>query len=157
MKKLGLILIFLFISSNIYSQSIKTKLLSKNIGMYFDCNYYEKIDLATNDTTYFLSCTFQNMEYSTIVDIGSIFCSNTSCIEDLWISFKKINELYNQNPEIEYEVNAGMCRIRLANKNVWIYDDNKYTYLTPKLFVQYSNWLEEVVNLIHERELKKYK
>jgi hypothetical protein len=154
MKNIGFIIVFFFNISNLFSQSITNKLLSKNIGMYFDCSLNEKIDLEVNDTTYYLFCSFQNMNYSMITDIGSIFCGNVVCMEDLLIDLKKINELYNQNPAIEYKVNSGGCSIELRNKNIYIYDKDKFTYLTPKYLLKYIEWLSEVLKLLDEKRIK---
>jgi len=154
MKTIAFIFVLFFNISNLLSQTITNKLLSNNIGMYFDCSLKEKIDLEVNDTTYFIFCSFQNMNYSTITDIGSIFCNNVKCIEDLLIDLKKINELYNQNPEIEYKVNSGGCRIELYNKKIWIYDKNKFTYLTPKYLLKYIEWLSEVLKVLDEKGIK---
>jgi hypothetical protein len=145
MKKYILILIFILLSINLFSQSITNKLYAKNIGMYFDCSLNQKIDLAINDTSYYLFCSFQNMTYSTITDIGSIYCGDRKCMEKLLSDLKKIIELYNQNPSIEYEVESGMCRLSLRGKNLWIYDKSKYTYLNIKYMLKFNDWLTEVL------------
>jgi hypothetical protein len=146
MKKYLIFFIFGLLSLNLYSQSVKNKLYEKSIGNYFDCSLNQKIDLAINDTTYYLFCSFQNMTYSTITDIGSIYCEDRKCMEKLLSDLKKIIELYNQNPLIEYEVESGMCILSLRGKNLWIYDKSKYTYLNIKYMLKFNDWLIEILS-----------
>lgn len=145
MKRNLTILFIGILTTSLFSQSVKTKLYEKKIAMYFDCSLNQKIDLEINDTSYYLFCAFQNMEYTYITDIGGIYCGNRDCMEKLLLDLKKIIELQSQNPNIEYEVESGGCILRLKNKNMWIFDNTKYTYLNIKYVKKYYEWLSEVL------------
>ena len=101
MKKL---LVFLFLIQSFvgFSQTIKKKLSDKKIFNLI-CENTMKVDLTNSDTSYYIFCAFQNMNYSQIIDLGSVYINSRYSLD------KTINELkeclkYMDEKSISYSI-----------------------------------------------------
>jgi hypothetical protein len=140
MKKL---LVFLFLIQSFvgFSQTIKKKLSDKKIFNLI-CENTMKVDLTNSDTSYYIFCAFQNMNYSQIIDLGSVYINSRYSLD------KTINELkeclkYMDEKSISYSI--GSFQIYDFSNNLYINDKSKYTTLTKKHVLTWIEWLESCI------------
>ena len=140
MKKL---LVFLFLIQSFvgFSQTIKKKLSDKKIFNLI-CENTIKVDLTNSDTSYYIFCAFQNMNYSQIIDLGSVYINSRYSLD------KTINELkeclkYMDEKSISYSI--GSFQIYDFSNNLYINDKSKYTTLTKKHVLTWIEWLESCI------------
>ena len=140
MKKL---LVFLFFIQSFvgFSQTIKKKLSDKKIFNLI-CENTMKVDLTNSDTSYYIFCAFQNMNYSQIIDLGSVYINSRYSLD------KTINELkeclkYMDEKSISYSI--GSFQIYDFSNNLYINDKSKYTTLTKKHVLTWIEWLESCI------------
>jgi len=144
MKKLGLIIVFVFGISNLFGQELRNKLYIKKCGP-LSCELIQKINVENKDTIYYLFSSFQNAKYSSIVDLGSDFCMGRNNIEKLLLDLTKMVKLYNENNEYDYEVVSCTAKFVLYKGSVLVYDKSKYTVLKIKNINDYITWLTEIL------------
>ena len=140
MKKL---LVFLFLIQSFvgFSQTIKKKISDKKIFNLI-CENTMKVDLTNSDTSYYIFCAFQNMNYSQIIDLGSVYINSRYSLD------KTINELkeclkYMDEKSISYSI--GSFQIYDFSNNLYINDKSKYTTLTKKHVLTWIEWLESCI------------
>jgi len=140
MKKL---LVFLFLIQSFvgFSQTIKKKLSEKKIFNLI-CENTMKVDLTNSDTSYYIFCAFQNMNYSQTIDLGSVYINSRYSLD------KTINELkeclkYMDEQSISYSI--GSFQIYDFSNNLYINDKSKYTTLTKKHVLTWIEWLESCI------------
>ena len=140
MKKL---LVFLFLIQSFvgFSQTIKKKLSDKKIFNLI-CENTMKVDLTNSDTSYYIFCAFQNMNYSQIIDLGSVYINSRYSLD------KTINELkeclkYMDEKSISYSI--GSFQIYDFSNNLYINDKSKYTTLTKKHVLTWIEWFESCI------------
>ena len=122
----------------------KSILISENtFGGELDCKNEMKVNLSTNDTSYFIFCSYQNREYKSIIDLGSIYISNKEKLNSIISQLKKCIS-YMDDETISYSV--GQFKIYDFSKNLYIIDNSdyreKYTHINKKAAVNWLKWLE---------------
>ena len=144
MKNLFIIIIAI-ISFNSYSQKEVTKALATNtstIGLGNGWKIQQVIKNDTDTSTYFYMA-FQNIAYTYITDIGSVFFSSQS---DLVIFCDKLIEYANTEKGIRVKQNIGFISIELINasNSIFITDnEGKYTAISKKKALKLAN---EIIN-----------
>ena len=159
MKNLITILLCI-ISLQLYSQKSSKTIYEKKFGT-IDCKFDRVIDLSKSDTSYYVYCGFQNMEYSSITDLGSIFLTNQT---DLLKTVEDLKECvkYMDDKSISYSVEhkryvgtkseevVGKFLIFDFSKVLYIYDvsqlTEKSTMINKKKLLKWISWLEMVGN-----------
>ena len=141
MKKILLVL-FLFQSFIGISQTVSKTISKKKIGYVLNCENTMKIDMSTNDTSYTISCWFQNQKYQHITDLGSVFMMRKETL-DKTISNLKECVKYMDDKSISFSI--GQFVIYDFSKRLYINDDSKYTTLSKKNVLKWIKWLEECV------------
>ena len=159
MKKL-LILTLCILSLQLYSQKSNKTIYEKKIGS-LDCKFDRVIDLSKSDTSYYIYCGFQNIKYSSITDLGSIFLTNQT---DLLKTIEDLKECvkYMDDKSISYSIDnkryvgtkseevKGRFYIYDFSKNLYISDlsqlTEKYTTINKKKLLKWIDWLEMVGN-----------
>jgi len=157
----NLLIILLCVQNlQLYSQKSNKIIYEKKFGT-IDCKFDRVIDLSNSDTSYYVYCEFQNMKYSSIVDLGYVFITNQ---KDLLKIIKDLKECvkYMDDKSISYSVEqkryigtpseevVGRFMIFDFSKNLYIYDlsqlTEKYTQINKKKLLKWINWLEMVGN-----------
>jgi len=144
MKKIGLLVGIIFSISNLFAQELRNTMYTTKCGT-LSCEIIQKINVVEKDTIYYLYSSFQNVQYSSIVDIGGDFCMGRGKIEKLLVDLTKLVELYNQNNEYDFEVVSCTARFVLYKGSIIVYDKKKFTGLKIKNINQYIVWLNEVL------------
>jgi hypothetical protein len=153
-------IILCVLSIQLYSQKSNKTIYEKKFGT-IECKFDRVIDLSESDTSYYIYCGFQNIKYSSIVDLGSVFITNQTdllkIIEDLkecvkYMDDKSISYSVEQKRYIgtQSEEVVGSFRIFDFSKNLYIYDlsqlTEKYTQINKKKLLKWIDWLEMVGN-----------
>lgn len=120
-------------SFNTFSQTSETKVIAKS-EIKFDWVIEQSV--TNGDTSTYFYWRYRNLEYQYITDYGSIFITSKDKLIELG---NKLIELGNKLPEISsgerISVNIDKnisLTISSITKNVYVYSDNKYTYLPKK-------------------------
>lgn len=143
MKKiLSILLVLGVFSTNLFSQTIRKDLDEKKIGS-LDCSYKMSIDLEKSDTSLYVYCSFQNMKYSSIVDIGSIMITTmeekSKMVSDLKQCVKYMGG--------EFDFTVGQFQLYDFSKNLYIRTSSgveKSTTLSKKNVLKWIEWLESI-------------
>ena len=138
MKKI-LIIIISLICFQSFSQDISKDLMKKRIGQ-LNCTYTMTIKNGS-DTSYYVSCYFQNMKYQHITDLGYVW---------MWSGEERDRVVSELNDCLKYvddkttDYSVGQFSVHGKMKGVWIYDDSKYVIQNKKTILKWINWLESV-------------
>ena len=145
MKKIiGLLLVFVLCNVQVFSQTITKEISQQRIGSV-DCNYYMSIEIPASDTTYYIFCSFQNMKYSSITDIGG-FVISTKIELDKIIGDLKECVKYIDNQSIGFS--TGDFVIPSSSKDLYLYDRrgnfDKFTTLSKNKVLKWISWLDSI-------------
>ena len=117
-------------------QTIEKTLSKKKFGFLIDCKYQEKS--SDSQLTYSCFCSFQNQEYSSIIDIDSME-ERDGIISDLKDCLK------NLNGKSSFSINQ--FRVGKNQSYVTVYDGSKYTTIGKNGVLKWINWLESINKL----------
>ena len=143
MKKiLSILLVLGVFSTHLFSQTIKKDLDEKKIGT-LNCSYKMSVKLGESDTSFYIYCSFQNMEYTSIVDIGSIMITSmeekSKMVSDLKQCVKYMGS--------EFDFSLGQFQLYDFSKNLYIKTSSgveKSTTLSKKNVLKWIEWLESI-------------
>lgn len=128
MKKI-MVSVAIFIASNSFSQMTETKKIAS--GTAVDWKIVMNIKNGTDTVTYFYY-GYQNLKYTHITDLGSIFTDEKQELIDIANALKT---LATKEKGIQLELKVGKYLLSLYDfsNNIYIEDeDRKYTYVTKK-------------------------
>ena len=117
---------------------VKTIHLSKVELTNLNCDFYEKINLSTSDTSYVLSLGFQNAQYKYIDDFQSI---NFFCSEDLK---EFINDVKAISGEVGNKTNVAFNK---SKYRLSVFDFDDVLILTNPQKNGYCNILKKEVDV----------
>jgi len=145
MKK-TIIALSLVLSSVAYGQKEKREVIVKGVTQDWQISNYIKEE----DTTVYFYWGFQNKEYTTIVDIGSIIETSRSELKkfaDLLIEYGSITEKVDQS---ELVSNVRLELYDFSN-NLYITEHrNKHTYISKKQAVKFGQEILNYYELLKE-------
>ena len=122
----------------IFSQKVSKILSEFKVGT-MKCQNKMEIDLTQNDTTFYVTNYFQNMKYSTIIDLGSLFFMHRKNLEK---TIEDIEMCLPYMDEKSDEFSVGKFRISSSSKTLYIFDDGKYTGMSKKQVIKWLEWLK---------------
>jgi hypothetical protein len=129
MKRI-MISVAIFIATNGFAQMTETKKIATGTGFY---KWKIEMEIKNNtDTSTYFYYGFQNMAYSYITDIGSIFFTEQNQLIDFANSLKTLSAKENG---VQIQLNVGNYSVKLYDfsNNIYIEDKaGKYTYLSKK-------------------------
>lgn len=136
MKKL--LFYFLLLPELLVAQKVSITLSSQRIPP-FDCKYYYDSE-AGKDTVYHVYCSFQNMKYQTIVDIGSVYLTDSSELHELISDIDKMIPLMGAEASIDKGAYRLWTTTTFPN---WMYieDGKQYTMISRKNLAKWRAWL----------------
>ena len=145
MKKIiGLLLVFVLCNVQVFSQTITKEISQQRIGSV-DCNYYMSIEIPASDTTYYIFCSFQNMKYSSITDIGRIVISTKIELDKIIGDLKECVK-YIDNQSIGFS--TGDFVLHRSSKDLYLYDRrgnfDKFTTLSKNKVLKWISWLDSI-------------
>ena len=145
MKKIiGLLLVFVLCNVQVFSQTITKEISQQRIGSV-DCNYYMSIEIPASDTTYYIFCSFQNMKYSSITDIGGFVISTKIDLDKIIGDLKECLK-YIDNQSIGFS--TGDFVIHSSFKDLYLYDRrgnfDKFTTLSKNKVLKWISWLDSI-------------
>lgn len=106
---------------------------------------FAKIRQAGKADYYYLSCTFQNMEYQAITDIGNIFISDQKAVDTLISDLSGAIKLLNEKQKARYDRKGYSISVGSLGKNVVIYDsESKFTTLMIMSAEKLIAWLRTI-------------
>jgi len=109
-----------------------------------DCNF-GKISEAGKSDYYYLSCTFQNMEYKSITDIGDVYITNQKDLDSLISDLSKAIGYLDAKQKVRFDrKNYSLSVGDMVGKNVFIYDGDKYTCLIKANAQKFLAWLRTI-------------
>lgn len=145
MKKIiGLLLVFVLCNVQVFSQTITKEISQQRIGSV-DCNYYMSIEIPASDTTYYIFCSFQNMKYSSITDIGGFVISTKIELDKIIGDLKECLK-YIDNQSIGFS--TGDFVLHSSSKDLYLYDRrgnfDKFTTLSKNKVLKWISWLDSI-------------
>jgi hypothetical protein len=147
MKKVLFILIMtsaLNTAAQLKMQTIKT-VSAGPVG----CKHGRSVDMAKSDTTDYISLSFQNSEYTHIIDSKSVFflTSETEKIGKLVNDLKAAKSELGSKSSMEWKTKDYNLRVfDFTSKVIYFYVDNGNIKITPKDADKIIAFLEEIIN-----------
>ena len=135
---------FVLCNVQVFSQTITKEISQQRIGSV-DCNYYMSIEIPASDTTYYIFCSFQNMKYSSITDIGGFVISTKIELDKIIGDLKECLK-YIDNQSIGFSI--GDFVIHSSSKDLYLYDRrgnfDKFTTLSKNKVLKWISWLDSI-------------
>jgi len=132
-------LLFGMLSKNVFSQKV-TKVISEVKIGFLDCTNKMDINVTNGDTTYYVTNYYQNIEYSLITDLGSLFYMSKELLN------KTIEQIEMCLPYMDVksdEFSVGNFRVPSYSKDLIINDNRgKYTWMSKKDVIKWLEWLK---------------
>jgi hypothetical protein len=144
--KTTLFTLLIIISSICNAQTIDSTVSRKKFGT-MDCKFMKTTE-ETGEVRYSVFCSYQNAEYSTITDIGSLLFMDKEHLDSFIVDLESAyNLMMNKSRE-----NATYKRDRyslvlydFAATTLYIYDDhNKKTTMPRRLVAEWLEWLKSI-------------
>lgn len=145
MKKI-MISVAIFIATNGFAQMTETKKLATGKGGW---EIEMNIKNGTDTSTYFYY-SFQNMEYSHIIDRGSIFFSKQ---KDLIAFADALKVLAGKESGARIQLKVDEYSLRLSDVSNYVYiedEKGKYTYFTKKTAIKMADEFIANAKLLRE-------
>jgi hypothetical protein len=120
-----LFLICLGCINTIYAQEVRKKLVSEKI-LPFTFEHVLRYNIDTGDSSDYIHCSFQNMEYTTITDIGSIYCATQKSCDVVKGELSTIIKFITENPGTDFAI-GNFNVYDFAPKLIWYKDGRKNT------------------------------
>ena len=140
MKNILFILLCVF-TTQLFSQTTQNTISEEKFGL-LSCKNFSKTYIEEDMTYNYVYCSFQNMEYQHITDIGSIMYSKQSDIDEVIEQLEMCLE-YMDNKKDSFSV--GIFSIYDFHKNVYITEeDGKFTSINKKKVLSLIEWLKSV-------------
>jgi len=139
MKNILFILLCVF-STSLFSQTSKKTISEKKCGL-LTCKNFSETNVETDETSYYVYCSFQNTDYQHIVDIGSFMMFSQSSVDEKIEQLENcVKYMDNKSDSFSYDD----FRIYDFSKNMYIYDDDKSTWINKKNVIKLIEWLKLV-------------
>jgi hypothetical protein len=119
------LLLTLFSSYLLNAQDVR-KTLVKQVIRPFTFEHFLSYNIETGDSSDYVICSFQDMNYTSIIVTGSIFCSTQQSLEDTKSELNSIVNFMSENPGVNFT--KGNYNIHdFAPKLIWYRDGTKTT------------------------------
>ena len=141
MKNILFILLCVF-STSLFSQTSK-KSLSKKKCHSLECENFKSTNVETDETSYYVYCSFQNMKYQHITDIGSWIMSTPSKIDEMIEELEMCLD-YMDNKSDSFISSSLRFRVNDDSKFLYIWEDGKFCFTNKKKTIQLIEWLKSV-------------
>jgi len=124
--KLGFLFIIILASTySLNAQEVRKKLVSEKI-LPFTFEHVLRYNIDTGDSADYIHCSFQNMEYTTITDIGSIYCGTQQSCDVVKGELNTIIKFMTENPGTDFSL-GNFNVYDFAPKLIWYKDGRKNT------------------------------
>jgi hypothetical protein len=146
MKKAIVVVAMLVGAVEMNAQEIKNN-LSKQRILPLECKHTQVINLSTQDTSSYVWCGFQNIKYTSITDIGSVFITSQTELDELISALKIALKLKTENPNLVYSFTAAGNEFDTYEFNktaLYIQDGRKYTAITMDNLAKWIEYLETI-------------
>ena len=119
------LLLTLFSSYLLNAQDVR-KTLVKQVIRPFTFEHVLRYNIDTGDSSDYIHCSFQNMEYTTITDIGSIYCATQKSCDVVKGELSTIIKFMTENPGTDFAI-GNFNVYDFAPKLIWYRDGTKTT------------------------------
>ncbi len=147
MKKAILTLAAITSVISVNAQEIKNNLSRQQIHPFIKCEHTQVINLSTQDTSSYVWCGFQNIKYTSITDIGSVFITSQTELDELISALKIALKLKTENPNLVYSFRAAGSEFDTYEFNktaLYIQNGRKYTSITMTNLAKWIGYLETI-------------
>lgn len=126
-----------------FSQRIETTISEGKFGT-IDAEFFKTIE--NGDTSYFLACSFQNAEYTTITDIGSIFITDQLTLDSLISDLEGIAAYFGTKTKISYDRKKySLTHYDFDPSVIYVREeDDKHTMINKKNAEKWLIWLKTI-------------
>jgi hypothetical protein len=127
-----------------FSQKLSKKINEGKITGFKSVEFVMSVDTEKEDTIYYIYCGFQNLEYSTITDIGSIFITRQDELSELIKDLKSTIDLMDTKPNYNITRKRYTLKLYDFSKTLYVESERKYTQLSKKNAILWLSWLESI-------------
>lgn len=142
--KINITLILLSFSLFGFSQKLSKTISETKITGFISVEFKMSVDTEKEDTTYYIYCGFQNLEYSTITDIGSVFITKQDELSELIKDLKSVIDIMDTKPNYDITRKRYTLKLYDFSKTLYVESERKYTQLSKNKCVLWLNWLESL-------------
>jgi hypothetical protein len=139
-----LISLFAFLPLVANGQSVTKKLQEVKVGT-ISC-HFAYVAEPGSDTTYYVWCGFQNLEYSAITDIGSVMVASQTELEEFITNLEKCLPFLDEKSQMRIDKKGyALIVYDFSKGQLYVTDEKgKYTHISKAQVQKWIDWLKTI-------------